>query len=221
MCYALLMRDSSERVRVVVADDHPMIRDGVVRALSSSGFVDVVAEASDGREALAAIHRELPDVALLDFRMPEMDGAEVAAAVRRDGLATKVLLLSAHTESAIVYNALQQGAYGYVSKDAGRSQIVDAVLDCAAGRPVLAGDLAAGLVGEIQMRRESTAPVLSAREKEVLGMIAEGKSVPAMAEVMFVAPSTVKTHVQRLYQKLGVSDRGAAVAEAMRHRLLE
>jgi two-component system nitrate/nitrite response regulator NarL len=211
------MRDSGERVRVVVADDHPMIRDGVVRALSSSGFVEVVAEAGDGREALVAIQRELPDVALIDFRMPEMDGAEVAAAVRRDGLATRVLLLSAHTESAIVYNALQQGAYGFVSKDAGRSQIVDAVLDCAAGRPVLTGEL----VGEIQMRRDSTAPVLSAREKEVLGMIAEGKSVPAMAEKMFVAPSTVKTHVQRLYQKLGVSDRGAAVAEAMRHRLLE
>lgn len=101
-----------ETVRVVVADDHPLFREGVVRALSSSGSVNVVAEAEDGSAALELIKVHEPDVALLDYRMPGMDGAQVAAAVRTQGLATRVLLISAHDESAIVYQALQQGAAG-------------------------------------------------------------------------------------------------------------
>ncbi|MDP9778467.1 two-component system nitrate/nitrite response regulator NarL [Nakamurella flavida] len=208
-------------VTVVVADDHPMVRDGVVRALQSSGRIQVVAEAGDGRAALAEIDRHTPDVAVLDYRMGELDGAEVAAALRRDGARTRVLLLSAHTESAIVFHGLEQGAAGFLSKDADRGEIVRAVLDCAAGRPVLPPDLAAGLVGEIQLRRTDPAPVLSGREREVLAGMAAGKSVPVLAAELFLAPSTVKTHVQRLYDKLGVSDRGSAVAVGMRHHLLE
>ena len=206
---------------MVVGDDHPLFRDGVVRALSASGSIDVVAEAEDGVAALALIREHGPQVALLDYRMPGLDGAQVAAAVRRDQLPTRVLLISAHDESAIVYNALQEGAAGFISKESSRSELVDAVLSCAKGRDVVAPNLAAGLVGEIQRRNESDAPTLSAREREVLGYIAGGQTIPAMAKKMFLAPSTVKTHVQRLYEKLGVGDRGAAVAEAMRRGLLE
>ena len=206
---------------MVVGDDHPLFRDGVVRALSASGSIDVVAEAEDGVAALALIREHGPQVALLDYRMPGLDGAQVAAAVRRDALPTRVLLISAHDESAIVYNALQEGAAGFISKESSRSELVDAVLSCAKGRDVVAPNLAAGLVGEIQRRNESDAPTLSAREREVLGYIAGGQTIPAMAKKMFLAPSTVKTHVQRLYEKLGVGDRGAAVAEAMRRGLLE
>ena len=206
---------------MVVGDDHPLFRDGVVRALSSSGSIEVVGEAEDGVEALAMIREHGPRVALLDYRMPGLDGAQVAAAVRRDALPTRVLLISAHDESAIVYSALQEGAAGFISKESSRSELVDAVLNCAKGRDVVAPNLAAGLVGEIQRRNESDAPMLSAREREVLGYIASGRSIPAMAKDMFLAPSTVKTHVQRLYDKLGVGDRGAAVAEAMRRGLLE
>lgn len=209
------------KVRVVVGDDHPLFRDGVVRALQSSGAIDVVAEADDGVAALAMIREHRPQVALLDYRMPGLDGAEVAAAVTRDDLSTRVLLLSAHDESAIVYKALQEGAAGFLSKESSRSELVDAVLDCAKGRDVIAPALAAGLAGEIRRRNEPDAPVLSPREREVLAMIAAGRSIPAMAKDMFLAPSTVKTHVQRLYEKLGVSDRGAAVAEAMRRKLLD
>lgn len=212
---------TSEKVRVVVGDDHPMFRDGVVRALTASGSVDVVAEADDGLAALEAIRTHLPQVALLDYRMPGMDGAEVAAAVKRDELPTRVLLLSAHDESAIVYKALQEGAAGFLPKESSRSELVTAVLDCAKGRDVVAPSLAAGLAGEIRKRAEPDGPVLSPREREVLMMIAAGSSVPAMAKELFLAPSTVKTHVQRLYEKLGVNDRGAAVAEAMRRKLLE
>jgi two-component system, NarL family, nitrate/nitrite response regulator NarL len=212
---------TSEKVRVVVGDDHPMFREGVVRALVSSGQIEVVAEADDGRTALEAIRSHTPQVALLDYRMPGMDGAEVAAAVVRDELPTRVLLVSAHDESAIVFQALQKGAAGFLPKESTRSELVNAVLDCAKGRDVVAPGLAAGLVGEIRKRAEPEGPVLSPREREVLKLIAAGSSIPAMAKELFLAPSTVKTHVQRLYEKLGVNDRGAAVAEAMRRKLLE
>jgi two-component system, NarL family, nitrate/nitrite response regulator NarL len=212
---------AGEKVRVVVGDDHPLFRDGVVRALNSSGSIDVVAEADDGVSALALIREHGPQVALLDYRMPGLDGAQVAAAVRRDELPTRVLLISAHDESAIVYSALQNGAAGFVSKESSRAELVDAVLNCAKGKDVVAPNLAAGLVGEIQRRNTSDTPTLSAREREVLGLIAGGQTIPAMAKQMYLAPSTVKTHVQRLYEKLGVSDRGAVVAEAMRRGLLE
>lgn len=209
-----------EKVRVVVGDDHPLFREGVVRALSTSGSVNVVGEAKDGSAALDLIKEHAPDVALLDYRMPGMDGAQVAAAVRSQELPTRVLLLSAHDEPAIVYQALQQGAAGFVLKDSTRSEIVKAVLDCAQGRDVVGPALVGGLAAEIRQRAEPRAPVLSAREREVLNRIALGQSIPVIAGELYLAPSTVKTHVQRLYEKLGVSDRAAAVAEAMRQGLL-
>jgi two-component system, NarL family, nitrate/nitrite response regulator NarL len=212
---------AGEKVRVVVGDDHPMFREGVVRALVSSGEIDVVAQAEDGSQALELIRTHLPQVALLDYRMPGMDGAEVAAAVNRDELSTRVLLVSAHDESAIVYKALQEGAAGFLPKESTRSELVAAVLRCAKGKDVLAPELAAGLASEIRRRNEPDVPALSPREREVLKLIAGGSSIPAMAKELFLAPSTVKTHVQRLYEKLGVNDRGAAVAEAMRRKLLD
>lgn len=212
---------NNQKVRVVVADDHPLFREGVVRALTGSGLVEVVAEAEDGPSALALIKEHTPQVALLDHQMPGMDGARVAAAVLRDELPTRVLLVSANNDPAIVYHALQQGAAGYLPKESSRSEIVKAVLDCAQGRDVLAPQLAAGLAVEIRKRAEPAGPTLSAREREVLGMIAGGASIPTIAKQLFLAPSTVKTHVQRLYEKLGVGDRAAAVAEAMRRGLLD
>jgi two-component system, NarL family, nitrate/nitrite response regulator NarL len=211
----------TDRVRVVVGDDHPLFRDGLVRALNSSDAIEVVAEAPDGLAALAAIKEHRPDVALLDHQMPGLDGSEVAAAVTRDGLPTRVLLVSAHDDPAIVYQALQQGAAGFLPKESTRAEIVSAVLDCAKGRDIVAPRLASGLAVEIRRRAEPAGPALSAREREVLGFIAAGRSIPSIADELFLAPSTVKTHVQRLYEKLGVGDRAAAVAEAMRRGLLE
>lgn len=215
------MQVSGELVRVVVGDDHPLFREGVVRALTSSGQITVVAEAENGSGALELIREHLPDVALVDYRMPELDGTQVAAAVRRDELPTRVLLLSAHDDAAIVYRALEEGAAGFLSKESTRAELVSAVLDCARGRDVVTASLTAGLAGEIRRRAQPAGPSLSTREREVLRMIAAGQTVPAMAKELFLAPSTVKTHVQRLYEKLGVGDRAAAVAEAMRRGLLE
>jgi two-component system, NarL family, nitrate/nitrite response regulator NarL len=215
------VESSAARVRVVVADDHPFFRDGVARGLVHSGRIDVVAEADDGREALEAIRREDPDVALVDYEMPDIDGLGVVRAAVRDGLRTRVLLLSAHTDSSVVFQALQEGAAGYLAKDAKRAEIVEAVLDVARGRTVVPAELAAGLAGEIRMRAKDQGPVLSERERQVLQAFARGLSVPQVAGELFIGVSTVKTHTQRLYEKLGVSDRAAAVAEGMRRGLLE
>ena len=210
-----------EKVRVVVADDHPLYRDGVVRALVASGQIEIVAEAGEGREALEEIKKHAPDVALLDYRLPGLDGVAVAHAVTRDGLSTRVLLLSAFTDSGLVYKALQTGAAGYLPKEARREEIVDSVLACARGETVVPTELTSGLVSEIRMRAADEAPILTDREQQILRLIASGKSLPEIAKELFLGVTTVKTHVQHVYEKLGVSDRAAAVAEAMRKRLIE
>src|SRR5436189_3624230 len=213
--------ETKKKVRVVVADDHPLYREGVVRALTASGRVDVVAQSEDGRGALDQIREHSPDVALLDYKLPDLDGVSVVHAVTRDGLQTRVLLLSAFTDSGLVYEALQTGAAGYLPKEAKREQIVDAVLACARGETVVPAELTAGIVTEIRMRKTDEAPALTKREREILRLIAAGKSLPEIARELFLGVTTVKTHVQHIYAKLGVSDRAAAVAEAMRRRLIE
>lgn len=215
------MSTSDSKVTVVVVDDHPFFRDGVARGLTRSGQIEVVGEAENGREALEVIKRQLPTVALVDQQMPDMDGLALLHALVRDGVPTRVLLLSAHTDSAVVFRALEEGAAGYLSKEARREQIVDSVLSVARGQTVVPAELAGGLAGEIRLRAQSQAPVLSQRELQVLRGFAQGQSIPQVAAELYIGTSTVKTHTQRLYEKLGVSDRAAAVAEGMRRGLLD
>ena len=209
------------RVRAVVADDHPIFRNGLARALTASGRIEVMAEAATGPQAVEMIQQHRPDVALVDLQMPGLDGGQVAAAARRDGLATRVLIVSAHDEPARVYEALKLGAAGFVHKEASPAQIIGAVLACATGRDVVSPRLASGLASEIRRRTEPPAPDPTARELEVLALIAGGASGPAIAKQLRLSPSTVKTHLQRLCDKLGVTGQAAAVAEAMRRGLLE
>ena len=215
------MSSTDARVRVVVADDHPFFRDGLTRGLVNSGRVDVVGEAENGRDALELITELRPDVAVVDYQMPDLTGLQVLSAIVRDGLPTRVLMLSAVVESSVVYSSVEAGAAGYLSKDARRQEIVDAVLAVSRGRTVVPPELAAGLVSQIRMRAEPNRPILSPRELEVLRGFARGLSVPELGKELFLGTSTVKTHAQRLYQKLGVSDRAAAVAEGMRQGLVE
>lgn len=216
-----MAEQARKRVRVLVADDHPLYREGVVRALSASGRVEIVAEAEDGRVALTQIQEQLPDVALLDYKLPELDGVAVTHAIVREQLPVRVLLVSAFIDSGVVYKALETGAAGFISKEARREQIVDAVLACSRGENVVPPDVAAGLVSEIRLRKNDDAPALTPREQEILHLIAAGKSLPEIAKELYLGLTTVKTHVQHLYEKLGVSDRAAAVATAMRRGLIE
>jgi two-component system nitrate/nitrite response regulator NarL len=218
---APMAEQARKRVRVLVADDHPLYREGVVRALSASGRVEIVAEAEDGRVALTQIQEQLPDVALLDYKLPELDGVAVTHAIVREQLPVRVLLVSAFIDSGVVYKALETGAAGFISKEARREQIVDAVLACSRGENVVPPDVAAGLVSEIRLRKNDDAPALTPREQEILHLIAAGKSLPEIAKELYLGLTTVKTHVQHLYEKLGVSDRAAAVATAMRRGLIE
>lgn len=215
------MSGSAEAVTVVVGDDHPMYRAGVVGALKESGRIRVVAEVGDGRTALEAIREHRPAVALLDYRMPELDGLAVVAAVIRDEVPTHVLLLSATEDPATVYEALAAGAAGYMTKESDRDEIVAAVLKCARGEGYVPTGIASGLAVEVRQRARGEATLLSPREGEIIVLIADGLSVPDIAARLHLAPTTVRTHVQNLYAKLGVSDRAAAVAEAMRRRLVE
>lgn len=215
------MSHGAEQVTVVVGDDHPLYREGVVRAMKESGRVRVLADVGDGRAALEAIREHQPAVALLDYRMPELDGLAVVTAIARDNLPTRVLLLSATEDPATVYEALAAGAAGYLTKESNRNEIVAAVIGCAKGGGHVPPHLAGGLAAEMHQRARGETTLLSPRESEVITMMAAGLSVPEIAGRLHLAPTTIRTHVQRLYDKLGVSDRGAAVAEAMRRRLVE
>jgi two-component system nitrate/nitrite response regulator NarL len=212
----------SQRVRVLVADDHPLYREGIVRAVKERPDLELVGEAGDGREALEQIKALTPDVAVLDIRMPGLEGTQVLSALRRDGIETEVLFLSAFMESELAYQTVAEGAKGYLSKESSRQEICEAIVTVARGGTALAKAVQAGLATEIQQReRGDGRPDLTPRESEVLHMIAEGMSAPDIAKRIHLSPTTVKTHLHTLYEKLGVSDRAAAVAEGMRRGLLE
>jgi two-component system nitrate/nitrite response regulator NarL len=208
-------------VRVVIADDHPVYREGIARAVRERPDLELVGEAATGREALALIRELTPDVAVLDMKLPDLDGQQVLAAIRRDSYPTRILFVSAYLDSELVYAAVGGGASGYLSKDATRRQICDAVVAVARGDPALAPEVHHGLIREIQLRSEHRAPVLSRRERDVLELTADGLSAPEIGRRLYLSPATVKSHLQHVYGKLGVSDRAAAVAEAMRRGLLE
>ena len=211
-----------QRVRVFVADDHPVYREGIVRAVKERPDLELVGEAADGRAALDQIKDLAPDVAVLDIRMPGLEGTQVLSAIRRDGIATEVLFVSAFMEPELAYKTVAEGAKGYLSKESSRQEICDAIVAVARGGTALAPEVQAGLAQEIQQRERSDGrPDLTPRESEVLHMIAEGLSAPEIARQIHLSPTTVKTHLHTLYEKLGVSDRAAAVAEGMRRGLLE
>ncbi len=209
------------RVAVLVADDHPVYREGIVRAVKERPELELLAEVATGREALMAIAELRPQVAVLDMKLPDLDGSQVLRAINRDELPTKVVFVSAYIDSEIVYAAIGGGARAYLSKDATRQQICDAIAAVARGGTVFASEVQTGLAREIQMRSADTDVVLTSREREIIALTAQGLLAPEIGRRLYLSPATIKTHLQRLYGKLGVSDRAAAVAEAMRRGLLE
>jgi two-component system nitrate/nitrite response regulator NarL len=210
-----------ERITVYVADDHPVFREAVGRAIKSRPDFELVGQAADGREALTEVRELTPSVALLDNGLPSLTGVDILRAVKRDAVPTRVIILSADDSGSLVYEAVQLGAAGFLTKVATLAEICDAVAAVARGATVLAPEIQAGLVGELRAQSQTGAPLLSGRESEVLRLIAEGRSAPEIGEQLFISPSTVKSHTRNLFEKLGVSDRAAAVAEGMRRGLLE
>jgi two-component system, NarL family, nitrate/nitrite response regulator NarL len=206
--------------RVIVADDHPVYRSGLAATIRERPELELVAECEDGDEAVAAVHALRPDVALLDVRMRRLDG--VAALTRLGGARspTRVLFISAFGEGEVVARALAAGAVGFLSKEAEREDICDALLAAAAGDVVLSPSLRAGVFAQLRGAPPSPAVRLSAREDAVMRLTAGGHTGPEIAARLGIAPSTVKTHLQRTYAKLWVADRAAMVAEAMRCGLL-
>lgn len=214
------MGRASTRIRVLVADDHPLFREGVVRAIRERPELELVGECGDGRDALADVEQLRPDVLLLDMRLPSLTGGQVITALADAGSCTKVLVLSAFNDSALVYDAIAAGADGYVIKDADRRTICDAITAVARGKTVFSTDLHGGLAEQIRAHRHDSRPRLSARERQILSLTAEGRSSPEIARLLFLSTSTVKTHLQNIYDKLEVSDRAAAVAKALREGVL-
>lgn len=206
---------------MLVAEDHPIYRYGVVHAIKERPDLELVAECEDGRAALTEIRSLKPDVAVLDLRMPELTAVDILMALDRSELETRVLVLSAYTDSALVYEAVAAGAAGYLSKDVGRQAICEAIVATARGETVFSPQLHSALAEQVRTRRVDDRPRLTPRESEILALTAEGQSARQIAEQLFLSHTTVKTHLQNLYEKLGVKDRAAAVAEAMRRNLLD
>ena len=208
-------------VRVLVADDHPVYREGVARAISERSGLELVGVAADGREAMAGIRDLVPDVAVLDVRMPGLSGIDIIAEIARERIATRVLLLSAQSDEQLIFDGVSIGASGYLLKDSDRSDICAAVEAIAAGRAVLAPEAQTALAQGVRLRGAAQGPAISEREREVLALTADGLSAPQIGARLHLSPATVKSHLQNVYEKLGVSDRAAAVATAIRLGLLE
>jgi two-component system nitrate/nitrite response regulator NarL len=206
-------------VTVVIADDHPLFRAALAETITAAERLTLLAAASDGEEALDLIRAHRPDVAVLDMRMPRLDGREVVRRVRQSELSTRVLFVSEYHGGELVLQALTAGGAGYLSKAASGDEICSAIVRVAAGDAVLPSDIGTDLASTLREHGDGGTR-LTARELEVLELIAEGESANMIAERLHLAVPTVKTHIQNLYAKLGVNDRGAAVAESMRRGLL-
>lgn len=215
-------------IRVVVADDQTVIREAVALMLGLQPDLEVVGTAADGEQAVALALAERADVVLMDLDMPVLDGAGATARLQREAPDVKVLVLTTFGDEASVLRALDAGATGYLTKDAGRDDIARAIRGVATGQAVLDLQVQRRLVAAAQ--RPADAPPagpgpaldaagLTAREHEVLGLIADGLSNREIARRLVVSEGTVKTHINNLFSKLGVPDRAAAMAFAFRHGL--
>lgn len=209
------------RIRVLAADSHPLYRDAMARAIKGWPELELVAQARDGREALDAIVAERPDVAVIERSLARLSGEQILTAVGREGIGTRVIVIDSKPPSGQVYEAIASGAAGYLTTYADARQLCEAVVAVARGEIVLAPALHTGLAGEIRLREVLDEPVLSDRENETLRLVAEGLSAPDIGRRLHLSTGTVKTHLEHLYQKLGVRERAAAVAQAMRRGLLE
>ena len=204
-----------------VAFDHPMYLQALVDAIREHPDLELAGEATTGPEALDGIRELAPDVAVLDMRLPALEGRQVLEQAASAGVRTRFLFLTSDMGSGLVYTALAAGAAGYLSKTVDRDAICDAIAAVAAGEVVLSPEAQSELAGAIREREAHERPPLTARERAVLSLCADGLSTREIATRLGVASPTVKAHLQSIYHKLDVPDRTSAVAAALRRGLLE
>jgi len=203
-------------IRVLVADDHPIVRSGIVALLAAAADIEVVGEAASGREAVDLALALSPELVLMDLQMPELNGDEATALILAALPETRVVVLTTYETDASILTAIEAGASGYLLKAAPQEEILAGIRSVARGEVALAPSIAAMLVGRVKTR----AITLSPRETEVLGLVAQGMSNPSIAKKLFLGEATVKTHLLHAFEKLEVSDRTRAVTKAMELGLL-
>ena len=196
--------------RIVVVDDHPVVRDGIRSMLGGVPDFEVVGEASSGPEALALVRQSDPDVVVMDLRMPDGGGVDAVRELTRTGARARVLVLTTFDTDNDTVAAIEAGATGYLLKDTPAAEIFRAVRATAAGETVLSPAVASRIASHV--RTPPSAPSLSDRERQVLTLVARGRSNRVVAHELFVSEATVKTHLSHVYEKLGVTDRAAAGA---------
>lgn len=204
-----------------VAFDHPMFMRALIEAIREHADLELAGAATRGPEALEGIRALAPDVAVLDIRLPALDGRQLLEQAAGDGLRTRFLILTSEMGGGVVYAAVAAGASGYLSNTVDRDAICDAITAVAAGAVVLSPEAQFKLAGAIREREAHERPALTARERAVLSLCADGLSTRDIALRLGVASATVKTHLQSIYHKLDVPDRTSAVAAALRRGLLE
>jgi len=205
------------RIKILITDDHPVVRSGIRGMLETEPDFDVIAEAKNGREALELVQKFTPDVVLMDLRMPEMEGVEAITKIKESHPNIHILVLTTFDTDADIVRAVEAGATGYMLKDAPREALFQAVRTTARGEAALAPTVASRLMGKI---RASGEEALSPREIEVLMLVARGASNQDVAEKLHISKATVKSHLLQIYQKLGVSDRTAAATTAIERGII-
>ena len=200
------------RTTIVVVDDHPVVRDGIRSMLGGVPAFDVVGEAGSGPEAVTLVRESDPDVVVMDLRMPGGGGVDAVRELGRIGARARVLVLTTYDTDSDTVAAIEAGATGYLLKDTPAAEIFSAVRATAAGETVLSPAVASRIASHV--RTPASAPALSTRERQVITLVARGRSNRSVAEELFVSEATVKTHLSHVYEKLGVTDRAAAVAVA-------
>jgi DNA-binding NarL/FixJ family response regulator len=208
------------QIRVLVADDHPIVRSGIVALLADAADLEVVAEVADGDDAVTAALDLRPDLVLMDLRMPRMDGDRATALILASAPEIRIIVLTTYESDESILRAIEAGASGYLLKAAPQEEILAGIRSVARGEVALSPAIATLLVRRVKTPAAATTVTLSDREKQVLALVAAGQSNPAIARELFVSEATVKTHLLHTFSKLGVNDRTRAVTLAMELGLL-